>query len=547
MKKAYLILLAALGLSISCSDETTVYSDPQEDMLLEDSNAVLDNSVAYDVSGVLDIIEQDQLSGKSARNNPNDEAGDYPLTLVAQIKPPTFQNGGERLAASHVHVVDNYAYVSYNTAEDGYAGAIDIINVNDPNSPRVTSRLYYLNADVNSLQYENGFVYAVGGVDSEKSVRATSNAFLARIPASAGRFNIGAGIIYGFQEGHNANDVVVSGSKVMVTSGREGSLTVYNKSDLSFQNEFPSADLRSVAKHNDEIALLDASKGVTIVDQNLSIKREIAIDSDFGANSKRTVDFFEENIVVAEGSKGAGIYNASSGSLVEHIAIPIDPENVAEGDKVTNAVATNEEAILMANGGAGLCLTENQDSGADLVGIIALEGSINYVASKDDYVFAASGKSGLQIIKLNRPNASLVSRCANLDPYSGSRDLTVPVSTLREYRGAKRFNRVNVYGSLLLCGSWTVQNSSYVHENGLFEMNGTFVVGRNNKRKNVTVGKDATLRVEGNLTIYGDLILEDGATIEFIGNSSIANIFGEVDRKGDVMVQGNFTDFQNKF
>lgn len=501
----------------------------------------------YDDAGVLDIVGQDQLSGKSSKSNFDEQAGDYPLTLVAQVDPPKFQNGGERLTASHVHVVDNYAYVSYNTAEDGYAGALDIVDVNNPDKPRVTSRLYYLNADINSVKYENGYVYAVGGVDSEKSVRATSNSFIARIPASGGRFNTSAGITYGFQQGYNSTDIALTDSSIMVTSGKDGSLTQYNKSDLVIKNEIPLSDLRSVAVGENTIAVLDASKGITIVDQDLVIKKEISIDSDFGANSKRTLDFSGGNIVVAEGSKGAGIYDVNTGNLLEYIAIPLNPEGVADGDKVTNAVAVNEEAILMANGGAGLCLSEDQGNNTDLVGIIALEGSINFVASKGDYIFAASGKSGLQIIKMNKPDASLVARCANLPAYSGSSKLNVPAGTLKEFSGAKRFKRISVHGSLLLCGSWTVLNSAYVYENGLFEMNGRFAIGKKKDPKNIVVSKDATFRVEGNLTIYGDLILEDGAKVEFVGNSSVANISGEVKKNGTATVEGNFTDLQNKF
>ena len=547
MRKVTLSLLAAFAVLMSCSDETTIYSDPQEDILVEDNASILENSIVYDEAGVLEIIGEAQLSGKSLSGKNEDFAGDYPLTLVAQINPPSFNNGGERLTASHVHVVDNYAYVSYNTSEDGYAGAMDIVNVSDPNSPRVTSRLYYLNADINSIQYENGYIYAAGGFDSEKSVRATSNSFVAKIAVTGGRFDISAGIKYGFQEGYNSTDIVLKDNSVMVTSGQEGSLTVFNKTDLSILNEFAAADLRSVSLFNGDIALLDASTGVTILDANLNMKREIAIDSDFGNNTKRTIGFSGDHVVVAEGSKGAGVYNASTGSHIEHIAIPIDPQGVDQADQVTNAVAINEEAILMANGGAGLCLTEDQATGNDLVGIIALEGSINYVASKGDYIFAASGKSGLQIIKMNKPDSNLEARCSSLDAYEGSANLTVSAGNVLENRGSKRFNRVNVYGSLLLCGSWTVQDSSYVHENGLFEMNGTFVVGRNNKRKNVSVGKDAIFRVEGNLTIYGDLILEEGATIEFIGNSSVVNIFGNVVRNGNATVTGDFKDYQNKF
>lgn len=78
-------------------------------------------------------------------------------------------------------------------------------------------------------------------------------------------------------------------------------------------------------------------------------------------------------------------------------------------------------------------------------------------------------------------------------------------------------------------------------------MNGNLVVGRNNKRKNVTVKENATLKIEGNLTIYGDLVLNDGATLEFIGEGSVANIFGNVKKSNSAEVIGKFNDIKNKF
>ncbi|MFK5973589.1 MAG: hypothetical protein QM485_09945 [Flavobacteriaceae bacterium] len=546
MIKKTLLCLAAIGMQISCSDETTIFSNPQDDISIESSQSVLENSILYDKSGVLDIYEENSVTGKFSLGAKSEIAGDYPLTLVAQINPPSY-GGGESLTASHIHLVDNYAYVSYNTVGANYAGGIDIINIKNPNKPKITSRLYYTNADINSLKYENGYVYAVGGVDSEKSVRATSNSFIAKISASNGKFNLSAGISYGFQEGFNGTDIALVNNTIMVTSGMDGSLTVYDKNSIEILKEVPFEDLRSLASKDNNIALLDASKGILLLDQNLNITKEIDIDSDFGPASKRTIAFFGDKIVVSEGTKGAGVYDTATGSLLEYIPILLNPEGVSNQDVVTNAVTTNQKVILMANGGAGLCLSEENNNNSDLVGIIELDGSINYVESKGDYIFAASGRQGLQIIKLNRPDESLVSRCASLTAYQGNRDLLVQQGQVKEYRGAKRFNRITVNGSLLLCGSWTTSNSNYINSNALFEMNGTLVVGRNNKRKNITVDEGATFRVEGNLTIYGDLILKDGATIEFIGNSSVVNIFGKVKKSGTVEVKGTFDDVRDRF
>ncbi|PCJ94866.1 MAG: hypothetical protein COA50_10815 [Flavobacteriaceae bacterium] len=548
MKKFSQLLLAATVLVVSCSDETTVFTDPLDDsdgnVRLETNEQILEGSIVYDNAGVIDIFEEDQITGKSSKSGDEELAGDYPLTLVAQVDPPTF-SGGENLTASHVHVLGDYAYVSYNTVESGYAGGVDIINVSDPTNPRVTSRLYYSNADINALKYENGYVYAVGGVDAELSVRATSNSFLAKIPVSNGRMDTG-NISYGFHQGFVSTDVETTATTILVTSGKDGSLTVYNKSDLEILEEIPFADLRSVAIQGDKIALLDGSKGVSILNQNFDIIREIPIDTDFGI-AKRTVDFSGNKIIVSEGLKGAGVYDYTTGTFIEYVPILVNPEGVASSDIVTNAVAVNENVILMANGGAGLCLSEEQNDNTDLVGIVELEGSINYVETLGDYVFAASGKEGLQIIKLNRPDESLEAKCADVAPYSGSSRLNVNEGDDFAYRGSKRFRSINVNGNLLLCGSWTVRDAVNMNSDALFEMSGTLVVGRNNRKRDIVVNQGAVLRIEGNLTIYGDLVLNDGATIEFIGDDSIVNIFGSVNKSGTVTVEGPFDDVKDKF
>ena len=545
MKKVTLGAILALIFVVSCSDRTTVYKDQlQDDISLEESAAKLEGSISFDNAGVLDIFEEQALSGKSSKAA--EQAGDYPLTLVAQISAPTYA-GGENLGATHIDIDGDYAYVSYNTVAGGYAGAIDIINVSDPNNPTVTGRLYYSNADINSIAYDNGHVYAAGGFDSEKSTLSDFNSFVAKIQVSGGSFNLDAAIEYGFQEGFNATDVKILGDKVLVTSGGDGFLTAYDKISLVTLDDIPFTDLRSVAIQGDVIAVLDASSGVKLLNSTFGITKEINISSDFGNFSKRTLDYVNDLILVSEGSNGVGVYDANSGSLLEYLPILINPDGVAEQDVVTNAVASNEGIILMANGGAGLCLSEDQGNDPDMVGIIELTGSINYVASKGDYIFAASGKQGVQVIKLNRPTTSLVAQCASSPLYTGSSTLIVNNGQDLAYTGAKSFSSISNSGALLLCGSWTVKNEVVINANALFEMNGNFVVGRNNKRKDITVGSGATLRIEGDLIVYGDLILEDGATIEFLGDLSSANIFGNVTSTGNVTVTGTFNDVRNKF
>ena len=541
MYKTTILCAAALALTVSCSDETTVFSDPHDDIQLESSEQVLENSVVYLNAGVLDISESDNITGKSAKAGIEVFAGDYPLTLVAQINPPS------NLTASHVNLVDNYAYVAYNLAGDDYYGAIDIVDVEDPHNPKLTSRLIYSNGDINSLQYSNGYVYAVGGINAETSLTATSNSFIAKIPVSGGVFNLSAGVIYGYQPGDNATDVYVDDKEAFVTSGKDGSVTIYDTKDLDVKKQELYQDLRSLAFHKNKIALLDASMGIRVLDDNLKVKKEIPINSDFGLYTKRTIDFIDDKIVVAEGINGVGVYSYSTGSLLQYIPILIDSNKEPTGDIVNNAVAINKDVILMANGGAGLSLGEDKGTDSEPYGVIQLDGSINYVQTEGDYVFAASGKQGLQIIKLNRLSQSLTATCATLSEYDGTNKLDIKEGEDIAFRGSKRFDAINVKGSLLMCGSWTVKNDVDIRDNALLEMNGTLVVGNNKRKKKITIEKGGVLRVEGNLSIYGDLDLKDDSTIEFIGNNSVVNIIGEVKIGSNVTISGVFDDVKNKF
>lgn len=546
IKKVWSIAISVTFLVASCSDETTIFENPEDNLVKETNQLKLDNSVSFERAGVLDIYE-DPISSAKRYNATGkaEQAGDYPLTLVAQIAPPSFENG-ENLTATHVALNGDYGYVSYNTVGQDYVGAVDVIDISDPNNPRVTSRVYFTNADLNSIAYDAGYVYAAGGVDSEKSVTATANSVVVKIAVSGGRLNT-SDITFGFQEGFNATDVSIMNNNVIATSGQDGFVVIYDKNDMSILNEASFADLRSVAYNGNEIAVLDAAQGVSFLDQSLNVTRTIGIESDFGIDAKRTLDFSNDNIVVAEGSKGAGIYNANSGSFVEYLPILTSPENAEQGDIVTNGVAVNENVLLMANGAGGLSLNENTTDNTQGVGVIELTGSINYVASKGDYIFAASGKSGFQIIKLNRPTQSLVSSCENLASFNGDSSYSVPAGEEQAYSGSKRFNSLTVEGTLLLCGSWTVKDDITINENGVFEMNGTIVVGRTNRSRDIVVKAGATLRIEGSVSIYGDLILEDGATVEFLGDSTIAVIWGSVVKAGSATVTGTFNDYFNKF
>ncbi|MDC6354002.1 MULTISPECIES: hypothetical protein [Robiginitalea] len=533
--------ICTLALLAGCSDQTTIYQDNlQDDLVLETNPNALAAAISYSQAGVLGIYEENNASGKAP-----DEAGDYPLTLIASVSPPSYQ-AGDNLTASHVDLDGAFAYVAYNTVGETYSGAVDVVNISDPHNPRVTARLFYLNADINSLAYANGYLYIVGGVDAETSATATANSFVARIPASNGTLSTDA-VTYGFQQGYNATDVLVLADRILVSSGKEGSITAYNPTDLTILDEAFVADARSVAATPTGIAVLDAGTGVRLWNTDLTENSVVAVTTDLGEATKKTLTVGDGTLLVAEADRGTGLYDLGSGELLEYLPIPIHPDGVEADAVVTNAVVSNEAVIFMANGGAGLCISEEDANGADLVGIVELDGSVNYVASQGDYAFAATGEGGLQIIKLNRPSESLESRCEGLDKYRGSSRMEIASGTSEAYSGQKRLNTIDVFGELLLCGSWTVNNDVEIAADASMSLYGTLAVGKFYRKRDITVGEGSVLVIEGDVTIYGDLILEDGASVEFLGTESVLDVFGQVVQKGNATVTGTFRDVRGVF
>ncbi len=537
--KALLVFTLLSGLA--CSEETVVYEDGlKTELYVETSSAALKSAISYSKSGVLKVhpVEMAMASDGSAK------AGDYPLTLIATVNPPAFP-GSDPLTATHAFLDGNYVFVSYNKAGEIYQGALDVIDISDPNVPRVRSRLFYSNADINSLAFAGGYIYAVGSINAETSDIATFNSFIARIRVSNGVL-ITDDIIYGFQQGYNATDVVIDGNRVIVTSGKEGAVASYNTADLSMVGEVFVTDARSLSLWQGGYAILDGGSGVRILNSSLVETGLISIGTDLGATSKKTLDTWQTNILVPEAAQGAGIYEGSTGTLLDYVSIPTIPVGTPAGDAVTNAVSVNDDLLFMANGGAGLALAELLASTITTAGTIDLDGSVNYVTSEGDYAFVASGADGLQIIKLNRPPKTLVNACSDLPPYDGSSILNVGPAEALSFQGGKQLDAIDIEGFLLLCGSWTVSQQVNIAPGGVLRLFGTLAIGTNQDKGALIVGSGALLQIEGNVTIYGDLVLQDGAQVEFLGDSSVIDIFGDVSAGREATVSGKFRDVRQK-
>lgn len=537
-----ILFLSLILIGSACENSTENPND--ENILLNNDAETLSQRLSLDGSGVIGITAPSNPSGRTLDD---DDAEKISLVLISQASSPTYE--GTTLQATHVDIDEDFAYVSYNTAGPKYLGAVEIIDISDAYKPKIVSQLIFKNADVSAVEYRNGQLYLAMAIDVDNS-EASSPANLGVVSVVNGKFT--SDFKFVSVPGFVATDVQATSDFVALVSGNNGALTVFN-SRLETKGEVPFEDLRSVAYGDDRLAVLSGSSGAKILNPN-SLAEVVSINLPADVSeAKRTMDIEDDHLYIAEGKNGSGIYRLSNGQQVNKLVIPINPENVESGDIVTNAVSVEDELLFMANGAAGISITDVDDEKeAELYGVLDLDGSSNFVRFEDKFVFVATGAGGLQILKIEKKDddddddENEKPDCESLESYKGSSNLNVNGNESVGYRGSAQLKNVNVGGNFLFCGSLAIEQNLNVNSNGLMEVYGSFAFGQYRKNTSLNVNSNATLRLSGSVVIYGDLKLNSGAKLEFVGEGTSITIYGDVTINSGASISGDFIDTEGK-
>ncbi|MEB2776207.1 hypothetical protein SYJ56_12865 [Algoriphagus sp. D3-2-R+10] len=535
MKKHYLLGLAFILALYSCNDSSDPISDGP--IIVNSDSEMLSARVKMDNAGVIGLIDPNAPAGRI-----QEEATDLPLVLVSQVDAPEFD--GKKLRATHVDIDGNYAFVSYNTEGDTYLGAVDIFDITNIYSPVISEQAIFTDTDISSLEYKNGKLYLAAAVNIDENADVTSPANLITVSVSGGKFT--SDFIYTSLPGFVATDLANTNSNTAVTSGNDGIIGLYDASQTPGTSS-EIEDLRAVAFGSDKLAVLSGTSGVHILDPNsLSQVANIPLTTDV-AGAKRTLAIDNGNLYVSEGANGAGIYKMTDGSLIQKLAIPIRPEDVAEGEIVTNAVSVDDNLLFMANGAAGISISDVSDLAAiKQFGVLDLDGSSNFVRNEEEFVFVATGFGGLQILRINKSEGSTDISCEGLSSYSGNANLNVNSNETQSYSGSSVLKNVNIGGTFLFCGSLAIEQNLNVNSDGLMTVNGSFAFGQYQKNTSLTINSQSKLQLQGSTVIYGDLRLNSGAILEFLGEGNTITVYGTVTINSGAQIIGNYTDTEGK-
>jgi len=339
---------------------------------------------------------------KSSKETPSSSVT---IQLIARLSPPEYN--GEVLQASHVRIVDNFAYITYNTQGPRYLGGVDIVDISSPSDPKLVSSVIFINKETNKGK-------DVSAVDVKYSPSAESNTFLwitgadeTRDSAFAERYKLNSS--NQFESGQSVNfslkgyvgtDVRFYNDKVYVTSGTGGGLTILDNQmkEVSFMN---MENARSVDVNKDFEIALGGNPGHLY---NPGIwDKEIGGSTDPGAKS--IIRLYNKFALVALGEEGLKCYGLSSNipsTVISALHRPTVPEGASPWDYVTNGVSvSNNGWVYIANGAGGMDIAKIDTNGQlTWMGNINLESSVNFVEANADYVFVARGVLGLKILKV---------------------------------------------------------------------------------------------------------------------------------------------------
>lgn len=549
MKKIFpLSLLLLIIFAVSCSSpDSNDISEQEQNVILNNSN--LANRLKEGNLGVISIKEAPEVNpvgakGTYLKTSTDDIASNIPLVLIAEISAPVYE--GTTLRATHVTINGDYAYVSYNVEGSKYLGAVDVINISDPTNPIIELEAILPNTDVSAVSYYNNTLYIAGASNSIES-DDSNPAVLIKMELQNELPTDNISLIN--MPSYVATDVIANSTGIYGVSGDDGDLAKYDLNSNELLKSVQLADLRALGTYKNKIIVLSGTEGVHVYDaNNLNETNSFTTSQDI-LESKRTIDFYDNYVLVAEGKKGLGVYNIDSGNNSATINLPtITDTNIDINEVVTNAVTVESDHIFMANGAAGLAVHDLKDgiSNISKTGTLDIDGSTNYVKSEDGYIFVASGNGGFKIIKNIEDGSSSNNTkitCTGLPTYSGGSWLNINSNEPQGYSGSVSLKGLNINDNLTFCGSLAVKNGLNINSNGNFYMSGSLAQGSTyNKWNSFNINNNATLFIEGSLVIYGNLILNNGATIEFLGAGSSITIYGDVIKNGTVTINGDYTD-----
>ncbi len=404
-----LILFIAFTL-FSCQKDSLPTDNPEDDfiikgnLLVNSNHARLAARIRY-INEIVPIVDSEASSHlKSTDAFPEiDLTKNYAFKLMAEVDPPVYEDN--TLQATHVTIKDDYAFVTYNTRGPKWQGGIEIFDVSDIKNPVLISSAILVNTDISAVDYADGKIYVVGATGDFEEKGFVSPAFMEVISLDAGMAVDEVDTIIDISS-YAGTDIKVAAGQIFTTSGSTGDLSIFDAAYALAGTEEIS-DARSVDANSNNLYVLQGQEGRVNVFNlpDATLTETYYVGGATIPESKSEIAVSDEYIFAALNEGGLSMLNLD-GSLKQSLPKPATPAGDLDENHVTNSVSLNGDLVLIGNGESGIHvggLIAEENDNLWMLGAMKFgeSQSANFVESKDNVIFVATGLGGLKILAIS--------------------------------------------------------------------------------------------------------------------------------------------------
>lgn len=332
---------------------------------------------------------------------------------IASVSSPVIN--GITLSATDVKVIGNKAYVSYHTNDEIYGtvphGSVRVFELNG-DVLDLKSQADFVNCEFNALEVDlqnvsNRNIYAVGNnLDGSRMFSAplnTNRDFTTNLnEVSSYKFPSAAGKSISLV----GNDLWVAAGN---TNGGLFKLTRNQQSNFEVTQSIQISGAKYVVTQNNKqilFALKNGNPYLRIADVNGNLIADYTDTSITLTNrdGKNSIAVDGDYVYVALSEQGVAKYSLLDGRLVGHF-VPsnlrkVNGSKVFQKNGLTNAVTTDGCFVYLANGADGVIILDKATFTYASHFNTGLDKSTNFVYASGNYLFVATGRDGLNVIKI---------------------------------------------------------------------------------------------------------------------------------------------------
>ncbi|MGM0509424.1 MAG: hypothetical protein ACQERZ_09765 [Fusobacteriota bacterium] len=347
------------------------------------------------------------------------EKADIGYTINHLVRLDPVEVDGEKVQANDIIIKSNKAYVAYNTADEVFRGAIQVLDISNTDKIIIEQEIIFKNMDINRL-YTDGNILLFGGAADPDIYNSRS--FFGKINNLN---NLDAGDVKNsltfFEKSYGVTGITKKGSKYYFGVGaKDGGIYVVD-GNLNIENFISRSDIRDLDTDGSYIVGLagitdadtEIESEVVYLKQNsdeLDDERAISVAFDQGEESayhKATIEVEGNTAYLGLVHQGMGILDIKNNKIESLISNPI--VTIESGIKpYTNSVSVDGNLIFSANGEYGFRVYDKNTR--EILGYrpfeIGIDGnsdedgqkySANHIEYKSKYIFVASGEGGVNV------------------------------------------------------------------------------------------------------------------------------------------------------